>query len=47
MYIILDQLVGSNLIDMHCSNNIVKSITLDYPDYNKILRSGVSIKLVF
>jgi hypothetical protein len=47
IYIILDQLVDSNLIDMHNQNNIVKSITLDYPEHSKILRSVLSMKPAF
>jgi len=47
MCIVLDQLVGSNLIDMHGPNNIVKSITLHYPEHNKILRSVLMMKPVF
>ena len=47
MYIMLDQLVGSNSIDMHGPSSIVKSITLDYPEHNKILRSVLSMKPVF
>lgn len=43
----LDQLVDSNSIDMCGPNNIVKSITLDYPEHNKILRSVLSTKPVF
>jgi len=47
MYIVLDQLIANNLRVVHGSNSIVKSITLDYPEYWKILRSVLSMKLVF